>query len=132
MKGGKLPWYNEKDMNKLEFIKLNITLDELCEGLPEEIKLFIKYSKEMEFYQEPDYEYLKSLLLKIAKKNNIDVNNVEFYWENNKLYNEYIKVLFEEVNEKEIGKDIKIVKEVKTISENDGTKKELKFLNCYI
>ena len=34
---------SEKDKNKVESIKMNITLDELCEGLPEEIKLFIKY-----------------------------------------------------------------------------------------
>ena len=35
MKGGKLPWDYAKDKNKVESIKMNITLDELCEGLPE-------------------------------------------------------------------------------------------------
>ena len=144
MKGGKLPWSNENNMIKLGSIKMNITLDELCEGLPEEIKLFIKYAKEMEFYQEPDYEYLKSLLLKIAEKKNIDVNNVEFDWENNKYYNNYIKSVFEE-NEKEFFKNIynkkisddknnnskrknRIMKKVKYISENNNNKNELRFL----
>ena len=144
MKGGKLPWSNENNMIKLASIKMDITLDELCEGLPEEIKLFIKYAKEMEFYQEPDYEYLKSLLLKIAEKNNIDVNKVEFDWENNKYYNNYIKSVFEE-NEKEFFKNIhnkkssgeknnnskrrnRIMKKVKYISENNNNKNELRFL----
>ena len=146
MKGGNLPWYYEEDMNKLESIKMNITLDELCEGLPEEIKLFIKYAKEMEFYQEPDYEYLKSLLLKIAEKNNIDVNKVEFDWEKNIYYNAYINALFGEENKKEKEKTIEknkdwnreknvesiIVKLDKNISENNinsnNHKKELRFL----
>ena len=115
---------------------MNITLDELCEGLPEEIKLFIKYAKEMKFYQEPDYEYLKGLLLKIAKNNNIDINNVEFDWESNIFYNNYIKLLYEENEEKEINIDNtndkkiydkkndyyiqenRVVKEMKNISEN--------------
>ena len=112
MKGGNLPWLYEDDIDKLENIKMNITLDKLCEGLPEEIKLFIKYAKEMEFYQEPDYEYLKSLLLKIAEKNNIDVNNVELDWENNKFYNAYVKVLFGEENEteKKLKKRISVIK----------------------
>ena len=30
-------------------------LDELCKGLPEEFKKFIKYSREWEFEQKPDY-----------------------------------------------------------------------------
>ena len=116
---------------------MNITLDELCEGLPEEIKLFIKYAKEMKFYQEPDYEYLKGLLLKIAKNNNIDINNVEFDWESNIFYNNYIKLLYEENEEKEINIDNtndkkiydkkndyyiqenRVVKEMKNISENN-------------
>ena len=147
MKGGNLPWNNEDNINKLESIKINITLDKLCEGLPEEIKLFIKYSKEMKFYQKPDYDYLKSLLLKIAEKNNIDVNNVKFDWENNKLYDNYIKLLFEE-DENEFIKNIKKiyniktcvdknnsyireninVKEAKSISENNNNKNELRFL----
>ena len=145
MKGGKLPWYHEKDRNKAESVKMNITLDELCEGLPEEIKLFIKYAKEMEFYQEPDYEYLKGLLLKIAEKNNIDINNVEFDWERNIFYNNYIKLLYEENDGKEINvdntNDKKIydkkndcciqgnidVKEKKNISKNDN-KNEFRIL----
>lgn len=95
MKGGKLPWDKADDMDELESIKMKISLDELCKGLPEEIKLFIKYAKEMEFYQEPDYEYLKGLLLKIAQKNNIDANNVELDWENNEHYNLFVNCLFD-------------------------------------
>ena len=34
-------------MNHLESIKMKIILDELCDGFPEEIKLFIKYKKKL-------------------------------------------------------------------------------------
>lgn len=147
MKGGKLPWLFEENMEKLESIKRNISLEELCEGLPEEIKLFMKYSKEMEFYQKPDYEYLKSLLLKIAEKNNIDINNVELDWERNKFYNDYVGVLFgkeekknsENINDKKIynekkcniNLDDRAAKEAKNISENNH-KNELRILKSLI
>ena len=120
MKGGTLPWYNESEENKIESIKMNITLDELCKGLPEEIKLFIKYAKEMEFHQEPDYKYLKSLLLKIADKNNIDVNNVEFDWENVKFYNDYLKKLFEKEIEKKKEKNMENIDDKRISNEKNN------------
>ena len=119
MKGGQLPWNNTDDMNELESIKMNISIDELCEGLPEEIKLFIKYAKEMDFYQEPDYKYLKGLLLTIAKNNNIDINNVEFDWEKNIIYNYYIKCRLEIENDLEFGMNIEKIKENTDIDNSD-------------
>ena len=105
-------------MNELESIKMNISIDELCEGLPEEIKLFIKYAKEMDFYQEPDYKYLKGLLLTIAKNNNIDINNVEFDWEKNIIYNYYIKCRLEIENDLD-GMNIEKIKENTDIDNSD-------------
>jgi len=73
---GELPWTHKKHNRVILSEKLNISLDELCEGLPEEIKEFIKYAKELKFDQQPDYYYLKNLLLKAAAKNGIDINKV--------------------------------------------------------
>jgi len=77
---GKLPW-SESNKNYIRGIKINTTLDELCEGLPDEFKEFIKYGKEMEFEQEPDYKYLNGLLMQVAKKNKIDINNIKYDWD---------------------------------------------------
>ena len=115
---GKLPWDNCKSTNDIKEKKTNTSLDELCDGLPEEFKEFIKYARDMEFSQKPDYEYLNNILLKAAEKNNIDINTVKYDWtikdeeikeneenekinddeENNKL-NEFIKT------EEKINKD---------------------------
>ena len=58
---GKLPWSHINDFDMILDKKKDTTLDELCEGLPEEFKEFIKYSRELEFEQEPDYKYRKNI-----------------------------------------------------------------------
>ena len=77
---GELPWTHIKHSNDIKQKKMDISLEELCEGLPEEFKELIKYSRELEFQQEPDYCYLKGLLEKVAKKNRIDLDNVKYDW----------------------------------------------------
>jgi serine/threonine protein kinase len=75
---GCLPWENIVNKNKEE--KINIILDykkrisddTLCEGLPEEIKLFVSYTKNLKFEEEPDYNYLKNLLKVIINTKNTD------------------------------------------------------------
>ena len=61
--------------------KINIPVDELCSGLPDEFKEFIIYARKLEFSEKPNYEYLNNLLLKAAEKNNIDINSVKYDWE---------------------------------------------------
>ena len=77
---GELPWTHIKHSNDIKQKKLKISIDELCEGLSEEFKELIKYSRELEFEQEPDYCYLKGLLEKVAEKNRIDLDNVKYDW----------------------------------------------------
>ena len=55
-------------------------MDGLCEGLPEEFKELIKYSRELKFEQEPDYDYLSELLKKVSEKNRIDIDKVKYDW----------------------------------------------------
>ena len=45
-------------------MKLSISLDDLCVGLPLGIKKFIEYSWQLGFYEKPDYYYLENLLKK--------------------------------------------------------------------
>ena len=65
---GSLPWENIIIKNKEEKIKKLIDMKEkmfneiTSEQLPEEIKLFILYTKNLNFEKDPDYYYLKNLL----------------------------------------------------------------------
>ena len=80
---GALPWdklimkNNEGNMKDIIEMKNNIINDIICEGLPEEIKLFIVYTKNLKFEEEPDYLYLKNLL-KIVINTKSSANNFYF------------------------------------------------------
>jgi serine/threonine protein kinase len=72
-----LPWqdifFNKTiDMNaKLKLLlemKSSITTEKLCNGLPEEFSLFIKYCRNLGFEQDPNYDYLKSLFVKVLTR----------------------------------------------------------------
>ena len=42
--------------------KMTTTYDELCKGVPKEFGLILKHARNLEFEEEPDYKYLRSLL----------------------------------------------------------------------
>ena len=75
---GELPWHNVKGnsndeiIEKKKEIKLNTSLDDLCRDCPEEFKSFIKYSRQLTFDDEPDYEALRFLLEKVEYKSQIN------------------------------------------------------------
>ena len=121
---GELPWshlYHSYDiLNK----KRETSLDELCEGLPEEIKEFIKYSRELKFEQEPNYKYLKYLLIKAGEKNGIDIDKVKYDWEVKieEIKNEKEKEEKEKKNEennKDLRDDEKLIKQEENIIKGD-------------
>ena len=118
---GKLPWGQIKESDKIRQKKMDISLEELCEGLPEEFKEFIKYAKKLEFTQEPDYCYLKGLLLKAAEKNGIDIDKIKYDWD--------IKKEDERQKEKEEQKEEQKVKEEKETEVEIGDKKEEEKIN---
>ena len=84
---GSLPWQGLKDKNakdkyaKIKEKKITITLDELCQGLPDEFKTFIQYARELKFEDRPDYNYLRNLLRKISKNNKLVFNCKKFDWQ---------------------------------------------------
>ena len=77
---GELPWSKERKIFDILQMKMNTSLDILCEGLPDEFKEFIDYGRRLRFEERPDYSYLKKLLIKAAEKNGIDLDNVEYDW----------------------------------------------------
>ena len=73
---GKLPWQgnvshsNDDKYYKIKKIKKETTPEKLCEGLPQQLEEYIKYTQNLEYEEKPNYNYLKNLFLIILDKNN--------------------------------------------------------------
>ena len=69
---GNLPWQGIKAANQqIEKIfekKLQIPIELLCKDQAEEIYLYFKYVKGLNFEDKPDYKYLKQLFIKLLEK----------------------------------------------------------------
>ena len=60
-------------------IKNSSTPETLCKDLPEEFVEFVRYTRKLEFEENPNYDYLKSLFEKILLKNQ-QKNDLNFFW----------------------------------------------------
>ena len=98
---GNLPWDNvfgcsENEDNFLIYkIKKHMKPELLFLNLPQETIDFFKYCKKLDFEQKPDYNYLRSLLLKILNYKN-EKNDLNFSWVNktrNHLINNKVELL---------------------------------------
>ncbi len=88
---GKLPWQGVKTKNKKEKhkkimeSKLQISPEKLCEGLTGEFVSLLKYARELEFEEKPDYKNIKLMFKKRITMNGGTLN-WEFDWD--KIKNE--------------------------------------------
>jgi serine/threonine protein kinase len=79
---GKLPWQGltastkVKRSKQIYQIKKATTLDVLCEGIPKEFLLYMKYSMNLKFDQQPNYELLRSLFISLFKSNNYELDYI--------------------------------------------------------
>ena len=86
---GSLPWSNTKCKNVKDLLditselKQNTSLEELCKDLPKEMLLYMKYVRELQFYQKPNYILLRKLFLLILFKLGLKNDNL-FSWVKNK------------------------------------------------
>ena len=86
---GRLPWQGIKVGNKDERYrkilekKKSTSSKELCDGFPREMEIFVNYTKNLEFTEVPDYDYLRRLLKNILVKIK---ESIDFYydWEEEK------------------------------------------------
>ncbi|KAM3435117.1 hypothetical protein NHJ13734_005687 [Beauveria thailandica] len=82
---GSLPWQGLKaatEKDKTELIKrkkIGFPVTELCEGLPEEIAMYIKYTRSLGFKDKPDYTYLRHLFRRAFLARGFKYDNV-FDW----------------------------------------------------
>ena len=60
-------------------MKLAMNEEILCEGLPYEFVLYLKYVKNLKFEEEPDYKYLYGLFISILTKQTMK-NDLNFFW----------------------------------------------------
>jgi hypothetical protein len=82
-----LPWEKAANLTNVKLLKRYeevlkiknfISPKYLCKGLPEEFEFFIKYCKNLEFEQDPDYNYLRSLFTSILNRNGFN-NDLIFF-----------------------------------------------------
>ena len=85
---GSLPWQGLKAKGSDDKLKLIgdtkrwTSLEKLCKDLPKCFSEYIKYCRSLSFTDDPDYEYLKKILLDEYhnKNNNMDLNDLHFCW----------------------------------------------------
>ncbi|KAJ8970038.1 hypothetical protein NQ314_001467 [Rhamnusium bicolor] len=71
---GSLPWQGLKaDTLKERYQKIGDTkratpIDVLCEGHPEEMATYLRYVRRLDFFETPDYEYLRNLFISLFTK----------------------------------------------------------------
>lgn len=74
-----LPWQGLKaDTLKQRYqmigdTKIQTPIDVLCKGFPPEVGAYLRYCRTLDFYQDPDYAYLRQLWWDIFKRENFKV-----------------------------------------------------------
>ena len=102
---GYLPWGNTAQLkinNCIRFqaiykLKKSITTEKLCQGLPEEFCSYINYCKNLEFEEDPNYDYLRNLFTNILIKNS-QINDLQFFWINNKKLKKFDEKSADSIN----------------------------------
>ncbi|XP_028141564.2 casein kinase I-like [Diabrotica virgifera virgifera] len=82
---GSLPWQGLKaDTLKERYQKIGDTkratpIFVLCDGHPEEMAAYLRYVRQLDFFETPDYEYLRELFIKLFNKKGY-TDDGEFDW----------------------------------------------------
>lgn len=86
---GDLPWQGVKaktKSEKKEKIKqlkqvLNVENEQMFDSLPQELKDFLKYCKNLMYLEKPNYNYLRNLLISLRNKHNFPEVPLILEWE---------------------------------------------------
>uniref|UniRef100_A0A8C4TMJ0 non-specific serine/threonine protein kinase n=1 Tax=Erpetoichthys calabaricus TaxID=27687 RepID=A0A8C4TMJ0_ERPCA len=82
---GSLPWQGLKaDTLKERYQKIGDTkratpVEVLCENFPEEMAIYLRYVRRLDFFEKPDYDYLRKLFTDLFDKNGF-VFDYEYDW----------------------------------------------------
>lgn len=90
---GSLPWQGihardvKEKYERIKQKKINTTAEELCRGFPEEFLNYIKYCRNLNFEDRPDYKYLKGLIYNLISTLGYEYDYVYDWDELNKKKN---------------------------------------------
>jgi casein kinase 1 len=71
--------YEDTEYNRLVGTKISVSPEELCQGLPDEFATYLRYCRELEFDERPDYSYLRGLFQKLFYREGFGYDDV-FDW----------------------------------------------------
>ena len=106
---GKLPWkgmslkdkQRKKKYLEMLLLKKYTPPEMICKDMPTEFLDYYKYVKNLNFEQDPDYEYLRNVFRRILT-NNLQIYDNKFSWILNKNYIKTIKMNNKKMNIKNI------------------------------
>lgn len=81
---GSLPWQGLKrktkdnPMDKIGEKKMMVDLKVLCQNIPDCFYEYVNYTRNLQFTEKPDYEYLRDLFINSAAANGIEL---KYFWE---------------------------------------------------
>ncbi|XP_054253596.1 casein kinase I [Indicator indicator] len=82
---GSLPWQGlkadtlKKRYEKIGHIKQATPVEVLCENFPEEMAMYLRYVRRLEFFEKPDYDYLRKLFTDLLDRKGY-VFDYEYDW----------------------------------------------------
>jgi len=83
---GNLPWQGLKaDTLKERYQKIGDTkratpIETLCENHPEEMATYLRYVRRLDFFETPDYDYLRKLFRDLAERKGYNLDDGDFDW----------------------------------------------------
>ena len=134
---GKLPWQGMVNKNKDERylrimeVKRDTTPEQLCKGFPPEFERYISYTRNLEYEEQPDYDLLKNLFLKVLKDEGY---NLDYYydWDNDvttmTTADTNLNLYYKNELNKELEKNLPI-NDKKLEVENDLRKDRIQYIN---
>ena len=129
---GDLPWNGLNIPDKIEryrkiyYIKKNIKLEDLCKRMEHEFLEYIKYVRNLQFEDEPDYNYLKGLFMDVLHKKNLKVD-YNFSWIHTTIENiDSKKIRNKSLSKRKSNPGMRILRNIQNSRERENN---LKILN---
>ena len=101
---GNLPWQGLKlckgddRYKRIYEVKKNTSPEELCAGYPRQFREYIRYTRNLTFEQEPNYDYLKQLIYNVMNRYEYNFDFL-FDWGINKNKNKLTKKIINDNND---------------------------------
>lgn len=104
---GSLPWQglntasNKEKYEKIGMKKQDISVSELCNGLPEEFSKYLQYARTLKFDATPNYNWLRSLMVNVMSRYG-PIDHFKYDW--SQYRSTWEPELLSKVNENELNR----------------------------